>query len=42
MKKVLIVGAGAQGASCASVLSRDKDTSEIGFTKLVHPRPTIP
>jgi len=29
MKKVLIVGAGAQGASCASVLSRDKDMTEI-------------
>jgi len=29
MKKVLIVGAGAQGGPCASVLARDKDVSEI-------------
>ena len=29
MKKVLIVGAGAQGGPCASILSRDKDVSEI-------------
>ena len=28
-KKVLIVGAGAQGAPCASILARDKDVSEI-------------
>jgi len=29
MEKVLIVGAGGQGAPCASILARDKDTSEI-------------
>jgi saccharopine dehydrogenase-like NADP-dependent oxidoreductase len=29
MKKVLIVGAGAQGGPCASVLARDKNVSEI-------------
>ncbi len=29
MKKVLIVGAGAQGAPCASILARDKDVEEI-------------
>ena len=29
MKKVLIVGAGAQGGPCASILARDKDISEI-------------
>ena len=29
MKKVLIVGAGAQGGPCASILARDKDVSEI-------------
>ncbi|MCK4353856.1 MAG: saccharopine dehydrogenase NADP-binding domain-containing protein, partial [Dehalococcoidia bacterium] len=27
--KVLIVGAGCQGAPCASILARDKDISEI-------------
>jgi len=29
VKKILIVGAGGQGAPCASILARDKDTSEI-------------
>ena len=29
MKKILIVGAGGQGAPCASILARDKDVSEI-------------
>ena len=29
MKRVLIVGAGAQGGPCASILARDKDVSEI-------------
>ena len=29
MKKVLIIGAGAQGGPCASILARDKDVSEI-------------
>ncbi len=29
MEKVLIVGAGAQGGPCASILARDKDVSEI-------------
>ena len=29
MMKVLIVGAGGQGAPCASILARDKDVSEI-------------
>jgi len=29
MEKVLIVGAGAQGAPCASILARDKDISEV-------------
>jgi saccharopine dehydrogenase-like NADP-dependent oxidoreductase len=29
MERVLIVGAGAQGGSCASILVRDKDVSEI-------------
>ncbi len=29
MKKVLIVGAGGQGGSCASILARDKDVSEV-------------
>ncbi|MCD6599674.1 MAG: saccharopine dehydrogenase NADP-binding domain-containing protein, partial [Dehalococcoidia bacterium] len=29
MTKVLIVGAGAQGGPCASILARDKDVSEI-------------
>lgn len=29
MKKVLIVGAGAQGGPCASILARDRDISEI-------------
>ena len=29
MNKVLIVGAGAQGGPCASILSRDDDVSEI-------------
>lgn len=29
MKKILIVGAGAQGGPCASILSREKDMSEI-------------
>jgi len=29
MYKVLIVGAGAQGGPCASILARDKDVSEI-------------
>lgn len=29
MKKVLVVGAGAQGGPCASILARDKDISEI-------------
>ena len=29
MIKVLVVGAGCQGASCASILARDKDISEI-------------
>jgi saccharopine dehydrogenase (NAD+, L-lysine-forming) len=29
MKKVLIVGAGAQGGPCASILARDEDVSEI-------------
>jgi len=29
MKKLLIVGAGAQGAPCASILSRDRDVAEI-------------
>jgi len=29
MKKVLIVGAGAQGGPCASILARDRDVSEI-------------
>lgn len=28
-KKVLVVGAGAQGSACASILARDKDISEI-------------
>jgi len=28
-KKVLVVGAGAQGGACASILARDKDISEI-------------
>lgn len=28
-KGVLVVGAGAQGASCASILARDKDVSQI-------------
>jgi len=28
-KKVLVIGAGAQGAPCASILARDKDISEI-------------
>jgi saccharopine dehydrogenase-like NADP-dependent oxidoreductase len=29
MKKVLILGAGAQGGPCASILARDKDVSAI-------------
>jgi len=29
MKKVLVVGAGAQGGPCASILSKEKDVSEI-------------
>lgn len=29
MEKVLIVGAGAQGGPCASILARDEDVSEI-------------
>lgn len=29
MKKILIVGAGAQGGPCASILARDKGISEI-------------
>jgi len=29
MEKVLIVGAGAQGGACASILARDKEVSEI-------------
>ena len=29
MKKVLVVGAGAQGGPCASILARDKDVSQI-------------
>jgi len=29
MKKVLIVGAGAQGGPCASVLAGDEDVAEI-------------
>lgn len=29
MKKVLIVGAGAQGGPCASILARDRDVAEI-------------
>ncbi len=29
MKKVLIVGAGAQGGPCASILARDRDVSEV-------------
>ncbi len=29
MKRVLIIGAGAQGAPCASILARDRDVSEI-------------
>ena len=29
MKRVLIVGAGAQGGPCASILARDEDVSEI-------------
>jgi saccharopine dehydrogenase-like NADP-dependent oxidoreductase len=29
MKKVLIIGAGAQGGPCTSILSRDDSISEI-------------
>ena len=29
MTKVLVIGAGAQGAPCASILARDRDVSEI-------------
>jgi len=29
MKKVLVIGAGAQGGSCVSILVRDKDVSEV-------------
>ena len=29
MIKVLIIGAGCQGAQCASILSRDRDVAEI-------------
>lgn len=29
MERLLIVGAGGQGAPCASILIRDKDVSEI-------------
>jgi len=29
MKRVVVIGAGGQGASCASILARDKDVSEI-------------
>ena len=29
MKKILIVGAGAQGGPCTSILARDLDVSEI-------------
>jgi len=29
LKKILIIGAGAQGGPCASILTRDKDISEI-------------
>ncbi len=29
MRKILIVGAGGQGAPCASILARDKDVAEI-------------
>ncbi len=29
MKKVLIVGAGAQGGPCASILAREKEVTEI-------------
>ncbi|MCD6599730.1 MAG: saccharopine dehydrogenase NADP-binding domain-containing protein [Dehalococcoidia bacterium] len=29
MKKILIIGAGAQGGACASILSRDNDVSRI-------------
>jgi len=33
-KKVLIVGAGAQGGPCASILARDKDISEVVLADL--------
>ena len=29
MRRVLIVGAGAQGGPCASILARDEETSEV-------------
>ena len=29
MKKVLVIGAGAQGGPCASILSRQEDVSKI-------------
>lgn len=34
MKKILIIGAGAQGGPCASILTRDKDISEIVLADL--------
>ena len=34
MKKILIIGAGAQGGPCASILTRDKDVSEIVLADL--------
>ncbi len=36
MKKVLIVGAGAQGGPCASILARDEDVSEIVLGDIDH------
>ena len=29
MGKIVVVGAGGQGGSCASILARDKDVSEV-------------